>query len=146
MKKYLSGLFPVVIALSLSAYKSSENTKVKVFNQIFSLMVTPAQPGLITELDEDQIYYLNWIQTGTELVVCTASAEQRACQIVVDPKYTSNLWGTIVLNAVDPDGMGLKEAFPMTETTGTMVSCVQYYKVNTIDVASQIDVRNGTVQ
>jgi hypothetical protein len=139
MKKYLFGMLAITLALCFSAFKTASPL---TLTHEFTLDATPISAAIIT--DQSSGVYENWVRTGSGLVTCDLSADQRACKIAVDAKYTRTVGSDILLNATDPDGAGSKEAFPMSATTG-LNNGTQYYKVNTTEVPSEIDVRNGTV-
>jgi hypothetical protein len=140
MKKYLFGMLAIVLAITFSAFKKAAP---ETLAYVFTLQSSPISTGVILANDGD--FFTNWEKTGTAVTACDISAEEKACSIVVDAKYTTTSGSDILLNFSDPDDSNpTKAAFPMSATTG-LNNGTQYYKVNTTEVGSEIDVRNGTV-
>jgi hypothetical protein len=147
MKKYLSGMIALILAIGLSAFTTIKNEK-KTLTYTFAIDRIPISETIIeaTTYIDGKLVYINWDKIAP-LTSCS-SGQQRACTIIVDEKYTSILGDedTRFLNAEDPDGFGMKEAFPTMEASaGFCMAGIQLYLVINPDLGNDIDVRNGSV-
>jgi hypothetical protein len=146
MKKYLSGMLAIVLAIGFSAFTTAKKT----LTYTFTLDRVPTAESHIeqtfTHETDGKLYFANWDRTAG-LVICS-DAQERGCTILVDEKYTNVVDGIRYLNAEDPDGVGTKIAFPdMEASIGATNGSTNYYKVNNaLSTGTDIDVNNGSVQ
>jgi hypothetical protein len=146
MKKYLFGMFAIVMAIGLNSF----NTAKRTLTYTFTIDRVPTSESSIeqtfTNEDDDNLYYANWDHTATAVLTSCSLGNERACTIVVDAKYTNLVDGVRFLNAEDPDAGGTKIAFPtMDAAIGSTIGLTHYYIVANFQEYNQIHIINGTV-
>jgi hypothetical protein len=145
MKKYFFGILSIVLAAVFCAFTNTKEEK-KTLTYTFAIDRPPISEEIVEAISNinGKIIYTNWDKIAP-LTECS-SGQQKACSIIVDEKYTQIIGFKRYLNAEDPDGIGLKEAFPtMDAIEGLCMFPHQFYIVNNPDVGNDIDVRNGTI-
>lgn len=146
MRKYLFGIVASLLAILLNSFIVVKKSQPKTLPYRFVFTGFASIQSDISETNSTGNYYLNWYLDYPETISCNLAAQQIPCAIEVDEKYTHMNGPHLVLNSSDPDGMGLKMAFPMSSTAAFQYGCTQFYIVNTGEIPTQIDIQNATLE